>query len=92
MFDNATIRRALPGNPTAASKNTASPPRAAPGSPDTRINPMNDPAANAAARCHNSAPRTRRALFEADLVDCMVALSGQLFCTKQIPEMFQKAA
>jgi type I restriction enzyme M protein len=34
----------------------------------------------------------RRALIEADLVDCMVALPGQLFYSTQIPEMFQKAA
>jgi type I restriction enzyme M protein len=27
----------------------------------------------------------RRALIEADLVDCMVALPGQLFYSKQIP-------
>ena len=34
----------------------------------------------------------RRALIEADLVDCMVALPGQLFYSTQIPEMIQKAA
>jgi len=34
----------------------------------------------------------RKAIIEADLVDCMVALPGQLFYSTQIPEMFQKAA
>ena len=34
----------------------------------------------------------RRALIEADLVDCMVALPDQLFYSTQIPEMLQKAA
>ena len=34
----------------------------------------------------------RRALIEADLVDCMVALSGQFFYSTEIPETFQKAA
>ena len=30
--------------------------------------------------------------FEADLVDCMVALPGQLFYSTQIPDWFQNAA
>ena len=34
----------------------------------------------------------RRAFIEADLVDCMVALPGQLFYRTQIPEEFQSAA
>ncbi len=34
----------------------------------------------------------RRALIEADLVDCMVALPGQLFDNTEIPGIVQKAA
>ncbi len=35
---------------------------------------------------------TRKAIIEADLVDCMVALPGQLFYSTKISEMLQKAA
>ena len=41
---------------------------------------------------HSGEGDIRRALIEADLVDCMVALPGQLFYSTQISEMFPKAA